>query len=432
MANYHFYRNGGWHCKTASLQSPGPTADKAKVAAALAGTGSKAVVSTSAGAVTTGKAPARSAKTPAPVVPAAPAYANASQQQIHDWLSKQGITAFTINDDNSVDVDGDIELGGVRLYKIPVKFSSITGSVTIAECLFQTLEGLPPIIGGDLTVHGMVLHSLAGAPKEVRGSVSLDATTIKDASICPIEHVGRHFNISDCKLTKLGQMPTYVGGDFIAMNNPLTSIAGLPEKIGRNLILSHNKLLKSINGISADIGGGLFLDSCTALTSLDGLGTVGGRVRLTTCKALTSLKGLPSTINGSLLLQDVPVTSIDGFPSVVNGDVELSATAISSFHNIHKHIKVIKGQLRVNAAFKQDTGTGTKVTEIMIKKVLGILFIRGLTSIKLDGYMAYTNGKWVYDHPIQHILNKAIVGDIDVHDAQEELIDAGFAAQAQL
>lgn len=426
MANYHFYRNGGWHCKTSSLMNPGPGADKAKVAAALAG-GSKAVSTTTA---STAKQSTQAAPTP-PVQPT-PAYNDDHKQKIHEWLTKCGVSTFKINDDNTVDVDGDVDLVGIRLYKIPVKFSSISGSVLIAESMFKTLEGLPPVIGGDLLVQGMALESLNGIPKEVRGSVSLQHSTIKDATHSDLDHVGHNLILSSCQLKTFGNLPSYVGGDLNASNNSLVSIKGLPEKIGRHLVLTHNKMLTTLEGVSTDIGGGLYLDYCTKLTSIKGLGTVGGSVHLTGCSALGSLEGLPDVINGKLLMNGTPITTLNGFPSVVNGDVRLDATSLASFHHIYRHVKTIKGMLEVKGAFETTYSYAKSSHNIHIKSVLGLLFIRGLSRVKFFGYSAHVNGKWVYEHPIQVILNKALAGDMDVHDAQEELIDAGFAAQATL
>ena len=43
-------------------------------------------------------------------------------------LEKYKIANYTINDDLTVDVDGDVRLSHLRLTKLPFKFGSVTGN----------------------------------------------------------------------------------------------------------------------------------------------------------------------------------------------------------------------------------------------------------------------------------------------------------------
>jgi hypothetical protein len=146
-----------------------------------------------------------------------------SKKEIISICKKFRIKNYTINDDGSVDVDGDVDLSNNSLSKLPLKFG---------------------IVRGDFYCFHNKLTTLEGSPKEV----------------------GRTFWCNYNNLDNLNMCPQIVGslggnlGDFVCSNNKLTSIIGAPREVF-GFYCSHNKLT-NLEGIPKLIGrGGLGCES---------------------------------------------------------------------------------------------------------------------------------------------------------------------------
>ena len=88
---------------------------------------------------------------------------------IHGVCSKFKITNYTINDDFTVDVGGDVNLWDQRLSKLPLKFNKVGGYFYCADNQLTTLDGAPKEVGGNFTCSDNKLTSLKGAPNTVGG-----------------------------------------------------------------------------------------------------------------------------------------------------------------------------------------------------------------------------------------------------------------------
>ena len=80
---------------------------------------------------------------------------------------KYGIEKYTINDDGSMDVDGDVCLYGRGLTKLPLKFRNIEGYFYCDHNRLTSLEGCPKSMGGGFNCGYNKLMSLEGCPKSV-------------------------------------------------------------------------------------------------------------------------------------------------------------------------------------------------------------------------------------------------------------------------
>jgi len=136
-----------------------------------------------------------------------------SKEDIDSICKKFGIENYTINED-SVDVDGDVNLYGKGLTKLPLKFGKVSGY---------------------FYCHGNKLISLSGAPLSVGGD----------------------FYCRDNQLISLEGAPLSVGGDFYCSSNQLKSLEGSPISVGGGFYCSNNKLV-SLEGISGRISGGIY------------------------------------------------------------------------------------------------------------------------------------------------------------------------------
>ena len=98
-----------------------------------------------------------------------------------------------------------------------------------------------------------------------------------DLSKCGLEKLPdlSHVIVTDCfycennRLTSFAGSPKEVGEVFIGNNNPVTSLEGLPEIIREQLDLIDLPKLKTLKGISKEIGKFLSLYGCPKLEDLD-------------------------------------------------------------------------------------------------------------------------------------------------------------------
>jgi hypothetical protein len=175
----------------------------------------------------------------------------------------------------------------------------------------------------------------------------------------------------------------YLSGDFLCSNNRLTSLEGSPSKVGGNFYCDKNSLT-SLKGAPSEVDN----FSCSN-------------------NNLTSLKGAPSKVGGNFYCGNNSLTSLKGAPSKVGSNFYCNNNNLTSLEGIHLQISSI-------AHFGDFSNNPIK------SHVLGLLLIDGLNHITLD------NTK------VEKIINKYLKGSRDVFDCQNELMDAGFDAYAQL
>jgi hypothetical protein len=125
-----------------------------------------------------------------------------SNTEIDSICQQYGIQNYTINEDGSIDVDGNVYLSYEKLYELPLKFGRVTGNFDCSRNQLTTLEGCPGEVGGGFYCNGNKLTTLEGCPREVGG----------------------YFNCSYNKLTTLDGCPKMVDGEFNCGANNLTII----------------------------------------------------------------------------------------------------------------------------------------------------------------------------------------------------------------
>ena len=110
---------------------------------------------------------------------------------INDLCRKYSIKNYTINNDGSIDVKGNVKFkyGDLNeLKRLPLRFNKVTGLFSCNYNGLTTLEGAP-------------------------------------------SYVGKSFTCYDNEITNLKGGPKYVGGRFDCAANPLTTLAYFPEVI---------------------------------------------------------------------------------------------------------------------------------------------------------------------------------------------------------
>ena len=165
---------------------------------------------------------------------------------------------YTINDDGSIDVNGNVELNNKNLTKIPFKFRNVRGGFFCYNNKLTSLDGAPNNVGGYFYCHNNQLTSLKGAPNTVGGSFDCYNNQLTTLEGSP-NTVGGGFYCNNNQLTSLEGVPNTVGGYFYCNNNQLTTLDGAPNTVGGSFYcygnpnLSYSELFKIVDTVKYDI-----------------------------------------------------------------------------------------------------------------------------------------------------------------------------------
>lgn len=162
---------------------------------------------------------------------------------IHAVCKKANIKDYTINDDHTVDVLGDVGFyhNLPRMSKIPLKFNNISGNFTFINNDLTTLEGSPKSVGGYFLCYSNKLTTLEGSPKEVGGSFNCSGNNLTTLEGSP-KSIPKDFSCANNSLITLKGGPTFVGKDFYCYNNNLISLEGSPNNVGGEFNCYDNEL----------------------------------------------------------------------------------------------------------------------------------------------------------------------------------------------
>ena len=169
-----------------------------------------------------------------------------------DYICKKyDIKNYTINDDGTVDVDGDVNLNYSGLTKLPLKFGKVTGYFTCADNKINSLEGSPYWVGGYFTCSYNNIKSLKGCPKYIGGS----------------------FSCSYNQLKTLEGGPETVLLDYYCRNNQLINFKGFPDDFDRYSNFDGNIINNILTNIPSDKEN-KFIYWCNEFDAIDDNGEV--------------------------------------------------------------------------------------------------------------------------------------------------------------
>ncbi|HDR9764138.1 TPA: hypothetical protein ACK3Q6_002691 [Burkholderia cepacia] len=269
-----------------------------------------------------------------------------------DFQSKAGVMYFldelyvknyTINDDLTVDVEGD-----VKLPDYGVKHMLSDNSYSICP------ESLPiqfGIVKGDF--HCGELKDLHGAPRHVTGNFVCEYTDVKSLEGMP-EHVGKDITIRRTAITNLEGLPNYIAGNLeIDWNDSLTSLNGSPKTITGEFVCTRNASLKTLEGGPERVGAGVYISPAWQ--------KVGDEKNK--CCGLISLEGAPEYVGGNFDCSDNELNSLNGAPKHVEGDFVCVSCSLETLNGLGE----VKGKLNIQC------NPGLSLSEIAhIKAARGI------------------------------------------------------------
>jgi hypothetical protein len=90
-----------------------------------------------------------------------------SKEDIESICEEYNIKNWTLNEDGSIDVDGDINISLKILNKLPLKFRNVSGYFDCSFNDLTSLKGCPESVGGSFFCYNNNLTSLEGSPKSV-------------------------------------------------------------------------------------------------------------------------------------------------------------------------------------------------------------------------------------------------------------------------
>ena len=152
-----------------------------------------------------------------------------SFNSIHNWCDRYDITNYTINDDGSIDVNGNVNLFNTNISELPISFNKVSGDFSCESSRLTDLKGSPEKIGGYFHCGYNYLTTLEGCPKIIK----------------------EHFDASGNELTSLQFGPESVNGYFSCNNNNIKSFEHIPKYIKNSLSLKNNEIedLSGLEGL---------------------------------------------------------------------------------------------------------------------------------------------------------------------------------------
>ena len=164
-----------------------------------------------------------------------------------------GVRDYTINDDGSIDVKGDVHIPTSGLTEIPITFNKVTGDFYCQNSDLTTLKGSPRLVEGSFYCQKNKLTSLLGGPKSVGSLFNCGFNDLTDLKGCP-EHIGSDFYCNVNSITSLKGSPKFIGGDFRCDKNNIFSLEGLDaDSLSGNIYLNKNPIGSLFYVIDSDI-----------------------------------------------------------------------------------------------------------------------------------------------------------------------------------
>ncbi|WP_155638613.1 hypothetical protein [Burkholderia cepacia] len=283
-----------------------------------------------------------------------------------DFQSKAGVMYFldelyvknyTINDDLTVDVEGDVKLPdhGVKdmlsdnPYSIcpeslPIQFGIVKGDFDCGN--LSTLEhGMPDYVGGNFVCVCADVVSLKGMP----------------------EHVGKDITIRRTAITNLEGLPDYIAGNlYIDWNDSLTSLNGSPKTITGEFICTRNASLKTLEGGPERVGRGVYIRPAWQ--------SAGDEINR--CCGLISLEGAPKYVGGNFNCSENEIVNLIGAPKHVEGHFVCVSCSLETLNGLGE----VKGKLDIHG------NPGLSLSEIVhVKAARGItLYFSDYTDEEID------------------------------------------------
>ena len=113
-------------------------------------------------------------------------------------LDKYHIKNYTINNDGTIDVDGDVSLSYRKFTSIPFKFGKVTGHFDCSTNQLISLVGSPKEVGGDYHCSINKIENLIGGPEDVGGGYYCQNSNLVSLEGCAGDIGGYLYCVNNC------------------------------------------------------------------------------------------------------------------------------------------------------------------------------------------------------------------------------------------
>jgi hypothetical protein len=207
-----------------------------------------------------------------------------SREEVNIIIEKYNIDIgkYTINEQGTIDVDGDVVIRYANLRRLPLRFGIVQGNFNCSGLKLFSLIGAPSYIFRSFICKENNLTSLKHGPKYVGTNYDCSENNLETLDGCAKE-VGGNLLCNNNNLVNLKGSPALIQGYFNCKNNKLKTLTGSPQELNGRFHLSHNLLnnfegspkkiwgeiyatsnfLINLKGLSPDFDGRLFLDAST-------------------------------------------------------------------------------------------------------------------------------------------------------------------------
>ena len=175
------------------------------------------------------------------------------KNHIDSICNKLDITDYTINNDGSIDVDGNVDLYSRDLTELPLIFNKVSRHFDCSDNQLTTLKGCPKKIGGNFDCSYNKLTSLEYLSSSIiKGDINVSKNKLTNLIGSP-----RHATDFECQhnfLTSLEGCPSHVDS-LDCSNNDITTFLYFPDTINRLYFMNNSFnifFLKTVKSLEYD------------------------------------------------------------------------------------------------------------------------------------------------------------------------------------
>lgn len=164
------------------------------------------------------------------------------KEAIKAWLDKYRIKKYTIHEDFTVDVNGNVNLNDCNIKNIPVQFGVVNGTFECGYNKLTSLKGCPHTVNGEFHCSKNELINLIYGPKIVGKKYICVASGLTSLEGCP-EKIYDSCDIHGNELITLKYGPVLVEGMFNCSYNKLQDLTHISKIIKGDIYCSNNPII---------------------------------------------------------------------------------------------------------------------------------------------------------------------------------------------
>jgi hypothetical protein len=173
-------------------------------------------------------------------------------EKIKRWLKKNGVKAYTVDEDLIVNVQ-DKYIAIKPISYLPINFGIVDGDMNISNGGLKSLEGSPKHVRGNFICKNNKITNLTGCPETIDGSFDISYNSLTDIENGP-KQVGKGYFCNNNQLTSLLGSPKTIMGSFHCNQNLLTGLQDGPQDVKMSYFCDNNPNLSSFEGLTLTIG----------------------------------------------------------------------------------------------------------------------------------------------------------------------------------